>query len=93
MSYSHEYYLKNREKILAATKRYLAKKRAENDKEFLEKQAAYMKEYYAKNPDKKQSKKEYDKNYYQTHKEYFKAKQKEYRKRKTEKNSGEANNE
>ena len=78
MSYSHEYYLKNREQFLAATKKYIAKKRAENDKEFLEKQAAYMKEYYAKNPDKKQSKKEYDKNYYQTHKEYFKAKQKEY---------------
>ena len=78
MAYSHEYYLKNKEKFLAATKRYIAKKRTENEKEWLDKQNQYMKEYYAKNPDKKQAKKEYDKNYYQTHKDYFKAKQKEY---------------
>lgn len=37
-----------------------------------------MKEYYLKNPDKRKAKNEYDKNYYQLHKEYFKAKQKEY---------------
>lgn len=84
MAYNREYYLKNKEKFLAATKRYIDKKKAENEEEWLKKQAAYMKEYYAKNPDKKQAKKEYDKNYYQTHKEYFKAKQKEYKKRKAE---------
>ena len=78
MAYNREYYLKNREKILAATKRYIARKKAENEEEWLKKQANYMKEYFANNPDKKQAKKEYDKNYYQTHKEYFKAKQKEY---------------
>ena len=94
MSYSHEYYLKNKEKFLAATKKYIAKKRAENDEEWLRKQAAYMKEYFANNPDKKQAKKEYDKIYYQTHKEYFKAKQKEYKnKKQEEKAGGEENNE
>ena len=56
MAYSHEYYLKNKEKYLEATKRYIAKKRAEGDKEWLEKQNEYMKEYYAKNPDQKDKK-------------------------------------
>ena len=85
MAYSHEYYLKNKEKFLEAQKRYLAKKRAENDEGWLEKQAAYMKEYLRSHPDQKKKKREYDKNYYQTHKEYFKAKQKEYKKKKQEK--------
>lgn len=78
MSYSHEYYLKNRKKILASTKRYVAKKRSENNEEWLKKQSEYMKEYYAKNPEQKEKKNKYNKNYYQTHKEYFKSKQKEY---------------
>ncbi len=78
MSYSREYYLKNREKYLEASKKYFAKKRAEKDEEWLDKQNQYMKEYYAKNPDKRAAKNEYNKNYYQTHKDYFKSKAKEY---------------
>ena len=38
MSYSREYYLKNREKYLAAGKKYFAKKRAEKDEEWLKSQ-------------------------------------------------------
>ena len=91
MSYSHEYYIRNREKILAATKRYVDRKRAENNEEWLKKQSAYMKEYYRSHPEQKEKKKEYDKNYYQTHKEYFKAKQKEYLAKKKEKAGGEKN--
>ena len=78
MSYSHEYYVRNREKFLAATKRYVDRKRAENDEEWLKKQSEYMKSYYANNSEQKKKKNEYNKNYYQTHKEYFKSKQKEY---------------
>ena len=82
MPYNHEYYVSHRARYLEATKKYIAKKRAEKDKEFLEKQNEYMKEYYLKNPDKRKAKNDYDKNYYQTHKDYFKAKQKEYLERK-----------
>ena len=57
MSYNRDYYLKNREKYLEATKKYLAKKRAEKNKEWLEKQNEYMKEYYLKNPDKRNANK------------------------------------
>lgn len=82
MSYNREYYLKNREKFLEASKKYFAKKRAEKDEEWLDKQNQYMKEYYSKNPDKKEAKNKYNKNYYQTHKDYFKAKAQEYYKEK-----------
>ena len=75
MAYVHEYYVSHKEKFLVAAKKYLAKKRAEKDKEWLEKQNEYMKQYYLKNPDKRNAKKEYDKNYYHLHKEYFKAKE------------------
>lgn len=78
MSYNREYYLKNREKFLEASKKYFAKKRAEKDEEWLDKQNNYMKEYYAKNPDKREAKNDYNRIYYQTHKDYFKAKAKEY---------------
>ena len=82
MAYDHEYYLKNREKFLESTKKYIEKKRSENDEEWLAERAEYMKEYLRTHPEQKAKKREYDKNYYQTHKEYFKAKQKEYKKRK-----------
>ena len=78
MSYNREYYLKNREKFLEASKKYFAKKRAEKDEEWLDKQNQYMKEYYSKNPDKREAKNKYNKIYYQTHKDYFKSKAKEY---------------
>ena len=80
MSYSHEYYISHREKYLEATKRYIAKKRAENNEEWLEKQNEYMKEYYAKNPDQKDKKNEYDKEWRKNHPDYFK----NYRKKKLE---------
>ena len=80
MAYSHEYYLKNREKFLAATKKYLEKKRAENDKEFLEKQAAYMKEYMKSHPEQKEKKKQRDKEWRKNHPDYFK----NYKKKKQE---------
>lgn len=90
MAYNREYYLKNKEKFLEATKKYIAKKRAENNEEWLKKQSEYMKEYYSNNPEQKNKKNEYNKNYYQTHKEYFKAKQKEYlEKKKQEKENKE----
>ena len=80
MSYSHEYYLKNKEKYLAATKRYIARKRKENEEEWLAKQAAYMKEYYAKNPEQKAKKNERDKEWRKNHPDYFK----NYKKKKQE---------
>ena len=80
MSYSHEYYITHKEKYLESNKKYIAKKRAENEKEFLAKQNEYMKEYYAKNPDKKNAKNEYDKEWRKNHPDYFK----NYKKRKEE---------
>ena len=78
MSYSHEYYESHKEKYLESSKKYIAKKRAENEEEWLEKQNEYMKEYYRSHPEQKEKKNEYNKIYYREHKEYFKAKQKEY---------------
>lgn len=78
MAYNKKYYESHKEKFLEASKRYFAKKRAEADPEWLEKQNNYMKEYYAKNSDKRAAKNDYNKNYYQQHKDYFKAKAKEY---------------
>ena len=45
MSYSHEYYISHKEKYLAATKKYIDKKRAENDEKWLAERAEYQKEY------------------------------------------------
>lgn len=91
MSYNREYYVSHREKFLEASKKYFAKKRAEKDEEWLEKQNNYMKEYYSKNPDKKEAKNKYNKIYYQTHKDYFKD---YYRKKKQLENENkEVNNE
>ena len=81
MSYSHEYYESHKEKILAATKRYIARKRAENDEEWLKKQAAYMKEYLDNNPEQKEKKRQRDKEWRKNHPDYFK----NYKKRKQEK--------
>ena len=78
MSYNREYYLKNKEKYLASTKKYIAKKKAENEKEFLAKQAAYQKEYYRNNHDKRKAKNEYDKKWRKNHPDYFK----DYRRKK-----------
>ena len=78
MSYNHEYYISHKEKFLASTKKYIAKKRAENDEEWLEKQNEYMKEYYAKNPGKRKAKNEYDREWRKNHPDYFK----DYRKKK-----------
>ena len=35
MAYNREYYLKNKEKYLEATRKYIAKKRAEKNEEWL----------------------------------------------------------
>ena len=80
MAYNRNYYLKHKEKYLEATKRYIAKKRAENNEQWLKKQSEYMKEYYAKNPDQKDKKNEYDKEWRKNHPDYFK----NYRKKKLE---------
>ena len=85
MSYSHEYYLKNKKKFLSATKRYIAKKRAENEREWLKKQAAYMREYFANNPEQKEKKKQRDKEWRKNHPDYFK----EYKKKKQEEENNE----
>lgn len=84
--YSHEYYLKNKEKYLAAQKRYIEKKRAEADPEWLAEKNNYMKEYYKNNPSQREKKREYDRKYREEHQEYFKRKNEEYKeKRKIEK--------
>ena len=80
MSYSHEYYISHKEKYLEATKKYIAKKRSENDEKWLAKQNEYMKEYYAKNPEQKEKKREYDKEWRKNHPDYFK----DYKRRKQE---------
>ena len=85
MAYNREYYLKHKEKYLEATKRYIAKKRAERNEEWLSERSEYMKNYYKNNPEQKEKKKEYDRKYREEHREYFKEKAKEYReKRKLE---------
>lgn len=84
MAYSHEYYLKNKEKYLAASKKYLAKQRAEKGEEWLEKQNNYMKNYYAKNPDKRKAKMSMIRITIKLIKEYFKAKAQEYKERKND---------
>lgn len=78
MAYSREYYLKHKEQYLAAQKRYIEKKRAEADPEWLAEKNEYMKEYYKNNPDKRAKKREYDKKYREEHPEYFR----DYRKKK-----------
>ena len=80
MSYSHEYYISHKEKYLESTKKYIAKKRAENDAKWLAERNEYMKEYYAKNPEKRKAKNEYDKEWRRNHPDYFK----DYKKRKEE---------
>ena len=82
MAYNKKYYESHKEKFLEASKRYLAKKRAEADPEWLEKQNSYMKNYYSENPDKRAAKNDYNRIYYQTHKDYFKAKAEEYKEKK-----------
>lgn len=82
MSYDHEYYVRNKEKYLEATKRYIAKKRAERNEEWLSERNEYMKNYYKNNPEQKEKKKEYDRRYREEHREYFKEKAKEYREKK-----------
>lgn len=86
MAYNKKYYESHKEKFLEASKKYFAKKRAEADPEWLEKQNSYMKNYYAENPDKRAAKNDYNKNYYQTHKDYFKAKAEEYKEKKKNEN-------
>ena len=80
MSYSHEYYISHKEKYLEATKKYLAKKRSENDEKWLAERNEYMKEYYAKNPEQKEKKNEYDKQWRKNHPDYYK----DYKKKKLE---------
>ena len=87
MSYSHEYYIAHKEKYLEATKRYLAKKRAENEEEWLSERNEYMKEYYRTHPEQKEKKKQRDKEWRKNHPDYFK----NYRKRKEEEKAGEEN--
>ena len=83
MAYSHKYYENHREKFLAANKKYIEKKKAENNKEFLEKQAAYMRDYYRSHPEQKEKKKQYDKEWRKNHTDYFK----NYKKRKAGENN------
>ena len=80
MSYSHEYYISHKEKYLEATKKYIAKKRAENDEKWLAERNEYQKEYYAKNPEQKEKKNEYDKEWRKNHPNYYK----DYKKKKLE---------
>ena len=80
MSYSHEYYISHKEKYLESTKKYITKKRAENEKEFLAERNKYMKKYYANNPDKRKAKNEYDKEWRKNNPDYFK----NYKKKKLE---------
>ena len=80
MAYNREYYLKHKEKYLESTKRYITKKRAQNDEKWLAERAEYQKEYYAKNPEQKEKKKEYDKEWRKNHPDYFK----NYKKKKQE---------
>ena len=84
MSYSHEYYLKNREKFSEANKKYIAKKRTENDKKFLSERNEYQKQYYKDHPNKRKAKNEYDKEWRKNHPDYFK----NYKKRKQEEKEG-----
>ena len=86
MSYSHEYYISHKEKYLEATKRYLAKKRDENNEKWLAERAKYQKEYYAKNQDKREAKREYDKQWRKNHPDYFKNYRKKKQEEKEEKN-------
>ena len=86
MSYSHEYYIAHKEKYLESTKKYLAKKRAENDEKWLAERNEYMKEYYAKNPEKRIAKREYDKEWRKNHPDYFKIYKKRKEEEKEEKN-------
>lgn len=72
MAYSREYYVSHREKFLEASKKYFAKKRAEKDEEWLDKQNNYMKNYYAKNPDKREAKNDYNREWRKKHPNYFK---------------------
>lgn len=80
MAYDHEYYLKNKQKFLEAQKKYIAKKRTENEKDFLEKQNQYMKEYLKSHPEQKVKKNERDKEWRKNHPDYFK----NYKKKKLE---------
>ena len=82
MSYSHEYYVSHKEKYLEAAKRYIAKKRAEKNEEWLSERSEYMKNYYKNNPDKREMKREYDRKYREGHKDYFRKKAKEYKEKK-----------
>lgn len=72
MSYSHEYYVSHKEKYLEAVKRYIAKKRAEKNEEWLSERSEYMKNYYKNNPEQKEKKKEYDKEWRKKHPNYYK---------------------
>ena len=89
MSYSHEYYISHKEKYLEATKKYIAKKRAENDEKWLAERNEYQKKYYAKNPEQKEKKNEYDRQWRKNHPDYFK----NYKKRKQLEKDGEKKNE
>lgn len=80
MAYDHEYYLKNKEKFLEAQKKYIAKKRAEDNEGWLKKQSEYMKEYLKSHPEQKVKKNERDKEWRKNHPDYFK----NYKKKKQE---------
>lgn len=82
MAYSHEYYVSHKEKYLEAAKRYIDKKRAEKNEEWLSERSEYMKNYYKNNPDKREMKREYDRKYREDHKDYFRKKAKEYKEKK-----------
>ena len=80
MSYSHEYYISHKEKYLESTKKYIAKKRAENDEKWLSERNEYQKKYYRNNPEQKKKKNEYDKEWRKKHPNYYK----DYKKKKLE---------
>ena len=80
MSYSHEYYISHKEKYVESTKKYITKKRAENEKEWLAERNEYQKKYYRNNPEQKKKKNEYDKEWRKKHPNYYK----DYKKKKLE---------
>ena len=90
MAYDKKYYESHKEKFLEASKKYLAKKRAEADPEWLSERSEYMCDYYRSHPEQKEKKKEYDKEWRKKHPNYFKdyyKKRKQLKKEENNKNS------
>lgn len=79
MAYRKEYYEKNKEKYYQAQKKYIEKKKLDED--WLAKKAEYMKEYYSTHEKQRLAKNEYNKKYRLENKDYFRRKAAEYKER------------